>query len=162
MSPLYFSRAAVCVLLLFLYILAENIFHLILIGLIVLCICVLDLAGLPLVKFDFSCNKVSTIPVCYRKMSHLQSLQLENNPLQSPPAQVTHIHSHNVFFSSLTTASDIIFAAFRYAWKARFIYLSTSPWRHVVVTRLPMPCTFLLQTASAWHDPPMGGQSSWL
>ncbi|XP_066542053.1 leucine-rich repeat and calponin homology domain-containing protein 1 isoform X2 [Hoplias malabaricus] len=53
-------------------------------------ICVLpeDLADLPLVKFDFSCNKVSTIPVCYRKMAQLQSLQLENNPLQSPPAQI--------------------------------------------------------------------------
>ncbi|MEQ2192138.1 hypothetical protein XENOCAPTIV_007532 [Xenoophorus captivus] len=47
-----------------------------------------DLATLPLVKFDFSCNKVSTIPVCYRKMRQLQSLQLENNPLQSPPAQI--------------------------------------------------------------------------
>lgn len=47
-----------------------------------------DLADLPLVKFDFSCNKVSTIPVCYMKMKQLQSLQLENNPLQSPPAQV--------------------------------------------------------------------------
>ncbi|KTG33336.1 hypothetical protein cypCar_00015287 [Cyprinus carpio] len=47
-----------------------------------------DVADLPLVKFDFSCNKVSTIPVCYRKMTQLQSLQLENNPLQSPPAQI--------------------------------------------------------------------------
>lgn len=47
-----------------------------------------DLADLPLVKFDVSCNKVSTIPVCYRNMKQLQSLQLENNPLQSPPAQV--------------------------------------------------------------------------
>ncbi|XP_051997779.1 leucine-rich repeat and calponin homology domain-containing protein 1 isoform X1 [Xyrauchen texanus] len=53
-----------------------------------LCVLPEDLADLPLVKFDFSCNKVSTIPVCYRKMTHLQSLQLENNPLQSPPAQI--------------------------------------------------------------------------
>ncbi|XP_052004711.1 leucine-rich repeat and calponin homology domain-containing protein 1-like isoform X2 [Xyrauchen texanus] len=53
-----------------------------------LCVLPDDLADLPLVKFDFSCNKVSTIPVCYRKMTHLQSLQLENNPLQSPPAQI--------------------------------------------------------------------------
>lgn len=52
------------------------------------CVLFTDLAELPLVKFDFSCNKVSTIPVCYRRMKHLQSLQLENNPLQSPPAQV--------------------------------------------------------------------------
>ncbi|XP_078118829.1 leucine-rich repeat and calponin homology domain-containing protein 1 isoform X5 [Sander vitreus] len=53
-----------------------------------LCVLPEDLAGLPLVKFDFSCNKVSTIPVCYRKMKQLQSLQLDNNPLQSPPAQI--------------------------------------------------------------------------
>ncbi|XP_048834185.1 leucine-rich repeat and calponin homology domain-containing protein 1 isoform X5 [Brienomyrus brachyistius] len=53
-----------------------------------LCILPEDLAELPLVKFDFSCNKVSTIPICYRKMVQLQSLQLENNPLQNPPAQI--------------------------------------------------------------------------
>ncbi|XP_030642179.1 leucine-rich repeat and calponin homology domain-containing protein 1 [Chanos chanos] len=53
-----------------------------------LCVLPEDLADLPLVKFDFSCNKVSTIPVCYRKMTQLQSLQLDNNPLQSPPAQI--------------------------------------------------------------------------
>ncbi|XP_075966035.1 leucine-rich repeat and calponin homology domain-containing protein 1 isoform X2 [Anarhichas minor] len=53
-----------------------------------LCVLPEDLAALPLVKFDFSCNKVSTIPVCYRKMKQLQCLQLENNPLQSPPAQI--------------------------------------------------------------------------
>ncbi|XP_016322088.1 leucine-rich repeat and calponin homology domain-containing protein 1 isoform X2 [Sinocyclocheilus anshuiensis] len=53
-----------------------------------LCVLPEDLADLPLVKFDLSCNKVSTIPVCYRKMTQLQSLQLENNPLQSPPAQI--------------------------------------------------------------------------
>ncbi|XP_052420732.1 leucine-rich repeat and calponin homology domain-containing protein 1 isoform X3 [Carassius gibelio] len=53
-----------------------------------LCVLPEDLADLPLVKFDFSCNKVSTIPVCYRNMTQLQTLQLENNPLQSPPAQI--------------------------------------------------------------------------
>ncbi|XP_048049534.1 leucine-rich repeat and calponin homology domain-containing protein 1 isoform X3 [Megalobrama amblycephala] len=53
-----------------------------------LCVLPEDLADLPLVKFDFSCNKVSTIPVCYRKMTQLQSLQLDINPLQSPPAQI--------------------------------------------------------------------------
>ncbi|XP_062391433.1 leucine-rich repeat and calponin homology domain-containing protein 1 isoform X1 [Sardina pilchardus] len=53
-----------------------------------LCVLPDDLAYLPLVKFDFSCNKVSTIPTCFRKMLKLQTLQLDNNPLQSPPAQV--------------------------------------------------------------------------
>ncbi|XP_076131103.1 leucine-rich repeat and calponin homology domain-containing protein 1, partial [Alosa pseudoharengus] len=53
-----------------------------------LCVLPDDLAYLPLVKFDFSCNKVSTIPTCFRKMLKLQIMQLDHNPLQSPPAQV--------------------------------------------------------------------------
>lgn len=81
------------------------------------CVFDLDLADLPLVKFDFSCNKVSTIPVCYRKMTQLQSLQLENNPLQSPPAQVTlsHTHTHVLYISCLTAAADMNSYAFRSA-----------------------------------------------
>lgn len=69
---------------------------------LLLCLCVwnADLAELPLVKFDFSCNKISTIPVCFRKMKQLQSLQLENNPLQSPPAQVRAHTQHFDTFSS--------------------------------------------------------------
>uniref|UniRef100_K7GJZ3 Leucine rich repeats and calponin homology domain containing 1 n=1 Tax=Pelodiscus sinensis TaxID=13735 RepID=K7GJZ3_PELSI len=47
-----------------------------------------ELVDLPLVKFDFSCNKVLVIPICFRKMVQLQVLLLENNPLQSPPAQI--------------------------------------------------------------------------
>ncbi|NXY02028.1 LRCH1 protein, partial [Pteruthius melanotis] len=47
-----------------------------------------ELVQLPLVKFDFSCNKVLVIPICFRKMVQLQILLLENNPLQSPPAQI--------------------------------------------------------------------------
>lgn len=50
-----------------------------------------ELAELPLVRLDFSCNKVTTIPVCYRNLRHLQSIILDNNPLQCPPAQVTHV-----------------------------------------------------------------------
>ncbi|KAG9343271.1 hypothetical protein JZ751_014252 [Albula glossodonta] len=46
------------------------------------------LAELPLVRLDFSCNKVTSIPVCYRNLRHLQSIMLDNNPLQSPPAQI--------------------------------------------------------------------------
>ncbi|XP_061143012.1 leucine-rich repeat and calponin homology domain-containing protein 1 isoform X2 [Syngnathus typhle] len=53
-----------------------------------LCVLPEDLADLPLVKLDFSCNKVSSIPLSYRKMARLQALRLENNPLQSPPAQI--------------------------------------------------------------------------
>uniref|UniRef100_A0A8C5U0X7 Leucine rich repeats and calponin homology domain containing 3 n=1 Tax=Malurus cyaneus samueli TaxID=2593467 RepID=A0A8C5U0X7_9PASS len=47
-----------------------------------------ELAELPLIRLDFSCNKITTIPVCYRNLRHLQSIMLENNPLQSPPAQI--------------------------------------------------------------------------
>uniref|UniRef100_A0A8C3B915 Leucine rich repeats and calponin homology domain containing 1 n=1 Tax=Cairina moschata TaxID=8855 RepID=A0A8C3B915_CAIMO len=47
-----------------------------------------ELVQLPLVKFDFSCNKVLVIPICFRKMVQLQVLLLDNNPLQSPPAQI--------------------------------------------------------------------------
>ncbi|KAJ8379182.1 hypothetical protein AAFF_G00230940, partial [Aldrovandia affinis] len=47
-----------------------------------------DLAELPLVKLDVSCNKVTSVPLCYRKMTQLQSLRLDNNPLHSPPAQI--------------------------------------------------------------------------
>nr|XP_055029673.1 DISP complex protein LRCH3 isoform X7 [Misgurnus anguillicaudatus] len=47
-----------------------------------------ELTDLPLVRLDFSCNKVTSIPVCYRNLRHLQSIILDNNPLQSPPAQI--------------------------------------------------------------------------
>ncbi|KFV85050.1 Leucine-rich repeat and calponin homology domain-containing protein 3, partial [Struthio camelus australis] len=43
---------------------------------------------LPLIRLDISCNKITTIPVCYRNLRHLQTIMLENNPLQSPPAQI--------------------------------------------------------------------------
>ncbi|XP_025030873.1 leucine-rich repeat and calponin homology domain-containing protein 4 [Python bivittatus] len=47
-----------------------------------------ELAELPLVRLDFSCNLVARLPVCFRHLRHLQCILLENNPLQFPPAQV--------------------------------------------------------------------------
>ncbi|XP_032886248.1 leucine-rich repeat and calponin homology domain-containing protein 2 [Amblyraja radiata] len=47
-----------------------------------------ELAELPLVKLDFSCNKVTKIPISFRKLKCLQVMILDNNPMQSPPAQV--------------------------------------------------------------------------
>ncbi|XP_056421554.1 DISP complex protein LRCH3 isoform X2 [Hyla sarda] len=47
-----------------------------------------ELADLPLVRLDFSCNKVTSIPACYRNLRHLQTIVLDNNPLQTPPAQI--------------------------------------------------------------------------
>ncbi|CAM4641264.1 unnamed protein product, partial [Lepidochelys kempii] len=47
-----------------------------------------ELSELPLVRLDFSCNRIARIPVCYRHLRHLQTILLDNNPLQSPPAQI--------------------------------------------------------------------------
>ncbi|XP_053574333.1 leucine-rich repeat and calponin homology domain-containing protein 4 [Bombina bombina] len=47
-----------------------------------------ELSELPLIRLDFSCNRVIRIPVCYRHLRHLQSIILDNNPLQYPPAQI--------------------------------------------------------------------------
>ena len=47
-----------------------------------------ELADLPLIRLDFSCNKITEIPLAYRKLRQLQHIILDNNPMQSPPAQV--------------------------------------------------------------------------
>uniref|UniRef100_A0A1A8G669 Leucine-rich repeats and calponin homology (CH) domain containing 3 n=1 Tax=Nothobranchius korthausae TaxID=1143690 RepID=A0A1A8G669_9TELE len=67
-----------------------------------------ELAGLPLVRLDFSCNKVTSIPLCYRRLTQLQSIVLDNNPLQSPPAQIcikgkVHIFKYLNMEASKTT-----------------------------------------------------------
>uniref|UniRef100_A0A8C9TFF8 Leucine rich repeats and calponin homology domain containing 3 n=1 Tax=Scleropages formosus TaxID=113540 RepID=A0A8C9TFF8_SCLFO len=71
-----------------------------------------ELAELPLVRLDFSCNKVTSIPVCYRNLRHLQSIVLDNNPLQSPPAQICikgkiHIFKYLNMEACKTAASDL-------------------------------------------------------
>ncbi|XP_064206277.1 leucine-rich repeat and calponin homology domain-containing protein 2-like isoform X2 [Anguilla rostrata] len=47
-----------------------------------------ELADLPLIRLDFSCNKITEIPTIYRRMRQLQHIVLDNNPMQSPPAQI--------------------------------------------------------------------------
>uniref|UniRef100_A0A6Q2YXC6 Calponin-homology (CH) domain-containing protein n=1 Tax=Esox lucius TaxID=8010 RepID=A0A6Q2YXC6_ESOLU len=47
-----------------------------------------ELADLPLIRLDFSCNKITEIPPVYRKLRQLQHIILDNNPMQSPPAQI--------------------------------------------------------------------------
>ncbi|XP_034034435.1 leucine-rich repeat and calponin homology domain-containing protein 2 isoform X2 [Thalassophryne amazonica] len=47
-----------------------------------------ELADLPLIRLDFSCNKITEIPPAYRKLRQLQQIILDNNPMQSPPAQI--------------------------------------------------------------------------
>ncbi|XP_078103409.1 DISP complex protein LRCH3 isoform X1 [Sander vitreus] len=67
-----------------------------------------ELADLPLVRLDFSCNKVTSIPVCYRRLMQLQTIVLDNNPLQTPPAQIcikgkVHIFKYLNLEASKTT-----------------------------------------------------------
>ncbi|OCT90905.1 hypothetical protein XELAEV_18019521mg [Xenopus laevis] len=47
-----------------------------------------ELSDLPLIRLDLSCNRITHIPVCYRRLRHLQTIILDNNPLQYPPAQI--------------------------------------------------------------------------
>ncbi|XP_014840594.1 PREDICTED: leucine-rich repeat and calponin homology domain-containing protein 2 isoform X1 [Poecilia mexicana] len=47
-----------------------------------------ELADLPLIRLDFSCNKITEIPPAFRKLRQLEYIILDNNPMQSPPAQI--------------------------------------------------------------------------
>lgn len=47
-----------------------------------------ELGDLPLVRLDFSCNRISRIPISFCRLRHLQVILLDSNPLQSPPAQI--------------------------------------------------------------------------
>ncbi|XP_028911963.1 leucine-rich repeat and calponin homology domain-containing protein 4, partial [Ornithorhynchus anatinus] len=47
-----------------------------------------ELGDLPLVRLDFSCNRVVRIPASFCRLRHLQAILLDSNPLQSPPAQI--------------------------------------------------------------------------
>lgn len=69
-----------------------------------------ELGDLPLVKLDFSCNKVTEIPICYRKLHHLQVIILDNNPLQVPPAQVCNKH---MILLSFQFYHDFMFIKFK-------------------------------------------------
>ena len=48
-----------------------------------------ELSLLPLVRLDFSCNHVTAIPRCFRRLRLLQALLCDHNPLQAPPPHVT-------------------------------------------------------------------------
>lgn len=49
----------------------------------------LDVTYLHLVSLDISGNRIATLPVELRNMQSLVNLELENNPLTSPPASVS-------------------------------------------------------------------------
>ncbi|KAG8428860.1 hypothetical protein GDO86_019128, partial [Hymenochirus boettgeri] len=51
-----------------------------------------EMSELPLTRLDLSCNRITHIPICYRHLRHLQTVLLDNNPLQYPPAQVSIRH----------------------------------------------------------------------
>ncbi|XP_075062305.1 leucine-rich repeat and calponin homology domain-containing protein 4 isoform X2 [Mixophyes fleayi] len=71
-----------------------------------------ELSELPLTRLDFSCNHVARIPVCYRHLRHLQTVILDNNPLQYPPAQIclkgkVHIFKYLNIEACSKPASDL-------------------------------------------------------
>lgn len=83
-----------------------------------------ELADLPLVRLDFSCNKVTCIPVCYRRLAQLQAIVLDNNPLQTPPAQV---YTGSDVIGVLLNVSDVtvcVFCADLHQRKGTYIQVS--------------------------------------
>ncbi|CDQ86601.1 unnamed protein product [Oncorhynchus mykiss] len=56
-----------------------------------------ELSELPLVRLDVSCNHISHVPVCYRHLRQLQTIVLDNNPLQQPPAQICSKGKYHIF-----------------------------------------------------------------
>ncbi|XP_008297868.1 leucine-rich repeat and calponin homology domain-containing protein 4 isoform X2 [Stegastes partitus] len=56
-----------------------------------------EISELPLVRLDVSCNRISHVPLCYRHLRHLQSILLDNNPLQMPPAQICSKGKYHIF-----------------------------------------------------------------
>lgn len=56
-----------------------------------------EISELPLVRLDVSCNRVSHLPLCYRHLRHLQSISLDSNPLQMPPAQICSKGKYHIF-----------------------------------------------------------------
>ncbi|XP_061921055.1 leucine-rich repeat and calponin homology domain-containing protein 4-like isoform X4 [Entelurus aequoreus] len=56
-----------------------------------------EISELPLVRLDVSCNRITRVPLCYRHLRHLQSILLDNNPLQMPPAQTCSKGKYHIF-----------------------------------------------------------------
>ncbi|XP_054609911.1 leucine-rich repeat and calponin homology domain-containing protein 4 isoform X1 [Dunckerocampus dactyliophorus] len=56
-----------------------------------------EISELPLVRLDVSCNRITQVPLCYRHMRHLQSILLDSNPLQMPPAQICSKGKYHIF-----------------------------------------------------------------
>uniref|UniRef100_A0A3Q2EGU9 Leucine-rich repeats and calponin homology (CH) domain containing 4 n=1 Tax=Cyprinodon variegatus TaxID=28743 RepID=A0A3Q2EGU9_CYPVA len=57
----------------------------------------LEISELPLVRLDVSCNRISHVPLCYRHLRHLQTISLDSNPLQMPPAQICSKGKYHIF-----------------------------------------------------------------
>lgn len=56
-----------------------------------------EISELPLVRLDVSCNRISHVPLCYRHLRHLQTISLDSNPLQMPPAQICSKGKYHIF-----------------------------------------------------------------
>lgn len=78
-----------------------------------------ELAELPLIRLDFSCNKITTIPVCYRNLRHLQTITLDNNPLQSPPAQVRYNQSQ--ILTQILFPNYVKYVQERMEWPTKYL-----------------------------------------
>lgn len=55
------------------------------------------MTSLSLVTLDISGNRIAVLPVELRNMTSLVTLELENNPLTTPPASVSDIYLLNDF-----------------------------------------------------------------
>lgn len=54
---------------------------------------VTEVAALRLEKLDLTANQISSLPVELRVMDSLVELNLDHNPLVSPPSSVSHLQS---------------------------------------------------------------------
>ena len=55
-----------------------------------------EMCNLQLLKLDFSCNKIETIPFEFRKMDTIKELIFDHNPLKSPPAYVSETYQYHL------------------------------------------------------------------
>lgn len=62
-----------------------------------MCLSVSELTCLTLVSLDVSNNRISSLPLEIRQMSTLVEINLENNPMTSPPASVSILSKHTLF-----------------------------------------------------------------
>ena len=78
----------------------------------------LELCNLKLVNFDCSYNRIIRLPLNLREMISLIEFNVENNPLESPPASVTKKRLYYI-------KRNIFYFEGVYAWITSYNALST-------------------------------------